>query len=53
MALPKTTRRWVLPSLDGPKSLKLESVDLVAPAPNQVVVKSEPDPLELKAAKSA
>ncbi|EGU77944.1 hypothetical protein FOPG_17989 [Fusarium oxysporum f. sp. conglutinans race 2 54008] len=39
MALPKTTRRWVLPSLDGPTSLKLESVDLVPPAPNQVVVK--------------
>ncbi|RGP69240.1 alcohol dehydrogenase [Fusarium longipes] len=39
MALPKTTRRWVLPCLSGPKSLKLESVNLVPPAPNQVVVK--------------
>ncbi|KAJ4027616.1 hypothetical protein NW756_009765 [Fusarium oxysporum] len=39
MALPKTTRRWVLPSLDGPTSLKLESVDIVPNAPNQVVVK--------------
>ncbi|KAF5562253.1 alcohol dehydrogenase [Fusarium phyllophilum] len=39
MALPKTTRRWVLLSLDGPSSLKLESVDLVPPGPNQVVVK--------------
>ncbi|KAG5761397.1 hypothetical protein H9Q72_010501 [Fusarium xylarioides] len=39
MALPKITRRWVLPSLDGPSSLKLESVDLVPPGPNQVVVR--------------
>ncbi|KAL3584917.1 hypothetical protein FPOAC2_10339 [Fusarium poae] len=39
MTIPKTTRRWVLPSLDGPSSLKLESVDLVPPAPNQAVVK--------------
>ncbi|KAG9503538.1 hypothetical protein J7337_003489 [Fusarium musae] len=39
MALPKITRRWVLPSLDGPSSLKLESIELVPPGPNQIVVK--------------
>ncbi|KAH6960157.1 chaperonin 10-like protein [Fusarium avenaceum] len=39
MSLPNTTRRWVLTSLEGPDALKLESVELSPPGPNEIVVK--------------
>ncbi|KAL9564996.1 hypothetical protein ACKAV7_010854 [Fusarium commune] len=39
MALPKTTRRWVLTSYEGPDALKLESAELSPPGPNEIVVK--------------